>query len=57
MRITLIIKCHRPLFLDIPLKRFAEPAKVPSLVVFLASDESAYITGSDLLFDGDRSLY
>ena len=45
------------LLADIPLKRFAEPAEVSSLVVFLASDESAYITGSDQFIDGGRSLF
>ena len=42
---------------DIPLKQFAEPAEVSSLVVFLASVESAYITGSDQFIDGGRSLF
>ena len=42
---------------DIPLKQFAEPAEVSSLVVFLASVESAYITGGDQFIDGGRSLF
>lgn len=36
----------------IPLRRMAEPSEVASLVVFLASDESRFITGAEHVIDG-----
>lgn len=36
---------------QIPLGRIADPAEVSNLVLFLASDESSYITGSEHLVD------
>lgn len=37
---------------DTPLRRFGSPAEVAMVVVFLASDESAYMTGAELHIDG-----
>ncbi|MBA4291217.1 MAG: short-chain dehydrogenase [Pseudomonas sp.] len=37
---------------DTPLCRFGTPQEVASLAVFLASDESAYVTGSEFHVDG-----
>lgn len=36
----------------IPLGRLAEPSEVSDMVAFLASDESAYCTGSEFIIDG-----
>jgi 3-oxoacyl-[acyl-carrier protein] reductase len=41
----------------IPMGRFGEPAEVASLVAFLASERSAYITGQGLAVDGGMSLF
>lgn len=37
---------------DTPLKRFGEPEEVAALAVMLASDEAAYVTGSEFHIDG-----
>jgi 3alpha(or 20beta)-hydroxysteroid dehydrogenase len=37
---------------SIPLGRLADPSEISSLVSFLASDVSAYITGADMVIDG-----
>ena len=37
---------------QIPLKRMADPSEVSNLVVFLASDESAFISGAEHVIDG-----
>jgi 3alpha(or 20beta)-hydroxysteroid dehydrogenase len=38
--------------MKIPLKRFARPEEVSSLVLFLASDEASYINGAEIVIDG-----
>ena len=37
---------------DTPLKRFGTPEEVAAVAVMLASDECAYMTGSELTIDG-----
>ncbi|MEV5751364.1 glucose 1-dehydrogenase [Actinoallomurus sp. NPDC052308] len=39
-------------FNALPLKRMGKAEEVPGLVVYLASDESGYCTGSEVLIDG-----
>jgi NAD(P)-dependent dehydrogenase (short-subunit alcohol dehydrogenase family) len=39
-----------------PVGRFADPSEVASLAVYLASDESLYVTGTDILIDGGYTL-
>lgn len=41
---------------QVPAKRFGTPAEIASAVVFLASDESAFTIGSELIIDGGLSL-
>ena len=41
----------------IPLRRTGRKNEVSQLAVFLASDESAYITGGDHVIDGGRALW
>jgi NAD(P)-dependent dehydrogenase (short-subunit alcohol dehydrogenase family) len=41
---------------QVPLKRFGKPSEVASAVVFLASEESAFTVGSELIIDGGMSL-
>lgn len=36
----------------IPLQRMAQPDEVSNLVLYLASDESSYSTGSEFIIDG-----
>jgi len=40
----------------IPMKRFGKAAEVAKAVLFLASDESSYVTGIDLKVDGGKSI-
>jgi len=37
---------------DVPLRRFGTPREVADVVVYLASDESGYTTGAELVLDG-----
>jgi NAD(P)-dependent dehydrogenase (short-subunit alcohol dehydrogenase family) len=41
---------------QVPAKRFGKPSEIASAVVFLASDESAFTVGSELIIDGGLSL-
>ena len=40
----------------VPLKRFGQPEDIANLVAFLASDESAFITGSEYNIDGGINI-
>jgi NAD(P)-dependent dehydrogenase (short-subunit alcohol dehydrogenase family) len=39
----------------VPVKRFGTPAEVASAVAYLASSESAYVVGTELMIDGGMS--
>jgi NAD(P)-dependent dehydrogenase (short-subunit alcohol dehydrogenase family) len=41
---------------QVPAGRFGTPSEIAKAVVFLASDESAYTVGAELLIDGGLSL-
>lgn len=40
---------------QIPLQRFGEPIEIAKAVVFLISDESSFMLGSEIIIDGGRS--
>jgi NAD(P)-dependent dehydrogenase (short-subunit alcohol dehydrogenase family) len=40
---------------QIPVRRFGKASEIASAVVFLASDESAFTVGSELIIDGGLS--
>lgn len=40
----------------IPMRRLADPAEVGELAAFLASDESRYLTGAQIVIDGGSTL-
>jgi NAD(P)-dependent dehydrogenase (short-subunit alcohol dehydrogenase family) len=37
---------------ETPLGRFAQPAEIANVIVFLASDEASYLTGAEIAIDG-----
>jgi NAD(P)-dependent dehydrogenase (short-subunit alcohol dehydrogenase family) len=41
---------------QVPAGRFGKPSEIANAIVFLASDESTFTVGSELLIDGGMSL-
>ncbi len=41
---------------DTPLKRFAQPHEIAQAILYFASDEARYVTGSELVIDGGYSV-
>jgi len=41
---------------DYPIKRVGEPEDVAKTALFLASDDSSYMTGQDLFVDGGYTI-
>ena len=46
---------EQKLIQQIPIRKLAEPKDIANAAVFLASDESSFITGTELLIDGGLS--
>ena len=48
---------QRYLIEDAPMKRFALPEEIAPTLVYMASDASAFMTGSVVVIDGGYTLY
>lgn len=47
---------NKDIFATIPLGRFGTPEEAAKAVLYLASDESQWTVGSEIIVDGGRSL-
>ena len=47
---------NRQLIADTPLARMADPREVAYAILFLAGDESAFVTGAELVVDGGYTI-
>lgn len=41
---------------SVPMDRFADPSEIAALVVYLASDDSSFVTGANLVIDGGQTV-
>ncbi|HQR02786.1 MAG: SDR family oxidoreductase [Proteobacteria bacterium] len=48
-------KAHRATANAVPLRRIAEPVELANAILFLASDEASYVTGTSLIVDGGKT--
>jgi NAD(P)-dependent dehydrogenase (short-subunit alcohol dehydrogenase family) len=39
-----------------PLKRYGEPEEIAYAIIYLLSDAASWVTGTNLVIDGGRSL-
>ena len=49
-------EAFEPFYRRLPISRLGTPQDVTNLVVFLASDEAAYVTGAQYVVDGGQSI-
>jgi NAD(P)-dependent dehydrogenase (short-subunit alcohol dehydrogenase family) len=45
------------LLAQVPLGRLAQPREIADLIVYLLSDESAFVTGAEMVIDGGITAY
>ena len=45
-------KARQPLVRQVPLRRIGKPDDVANMIVYLASDESTFVTGTEMVIDG-----
>ena len=54
---ALLDRYQEQMLADIPLKRFGKPEEIQGVLLFLASQAAAYITGQVIVVDGGTSAW